>query len=274
MNILTIVESPSILANRLEHMDIMTDESIYHIINQTYNTFLSNIDDPCLDKLKKSSKFISILTQVMMNVELTLDQRIECNSLVYKEISANSDNQYIQKLYYILGLLINQNIVNKLIDIGLDKTLATYLAVVRKSSFKNKDNISRLNFSIMCNKLDLMTVQRISDIYCVVFNTVDDIRELFFNTVKDTFLKNNDEEWVTYDMIQVSSNINYAILSLLESLEITKLREILYDYANIVMIEDITQQDVRISFLNIDRSMFPNISLIHQEILENDKYLP
>ena len=274
MNTDSIVSSSNILAEKLANIDSMADEDIYKIIHESYQLILSDhINDSVMMPLRKSSRFISVLSQVIMDVELTLEQRIYCNSMIYKELS-ESENVYLQRVYYILGLLVNQNIVNKIIDVGVDKGLATYLAVVRKSSFSAKDNVSRLNFSIICAQPECMTTQRITDIYCTIFNTADEIKDLFLATVKDTFILTSNEDWITHDMIQVANNMNYAILSILESLPISKLRGILFDYANMVMIEDISRDEVRISLSHLDPNQFPNISIIRREIIEKDLYLP
>lgn len=275
MNIESLVTSTKMLADKLTNIDSMSDEAIYKIIHESYQLILSeHINDEQLTLLRKNSRFISILSQVIMDVELTLEQRIYCNSMIYKELS-DSDNPYSQRVYYILGLLVNQNMVNKILETGVDKGLAIYLAVVRKSSFNVKDNVSRLNFSIICAKPECMTTQRITDIYCAVFNTVDEIRDLFLSTVKDTFILTSNEEWITKDMIQIANNMNYAILSILESLPLFKLRSILYEYANIVMIEDITSDEVRISLANLDPNQFPYITIVKRELFEEKElYLP
>ena len=274
MDIDSIVTSSKLLADKLANIDTMMDEDIYKIIRNSYQLILSDhINDSEIMPLRKNSRFISVLSQVIMDIELTLEQRIYCNSMIYKELS-ESENVYLQRVYYILGLLVNQNMVNKIIEVGVDKGLATYLAVVRKSSFSAKDNVSRLNFSIICAEPECMTTQRITDIYCTIFNTTDEIKDLFLATVKDTFILTSNEDWITHDMITIATNMNYAILSILESLPITKLRGILFDYANMVMIEDISRDEVRIQLSHLDPNQFPNISIIRREIIEKDLYLP
>jgi hypothetical protein len=254
-----IVFDPVTLANRLKDIDNIPDEEIYLILKQSYQIFLSNaIHSQDLIFLRRNPKFITILSQVVIEVELTLEQRIYCNAMLYKEMS-ETDNTYLQKLYYILGLHANQNMTHKIMATGVDKVLSTYLAIIRKSSFDMKDNVSRLNFTIMCAKPEIMTIQRITDIYCAIFNTVSEIKELFLLIVRDTYVFTSKEKWITDDILKIANNMNYAVLSILESLKHDKLKGILKDYGNMADFDELTSNDVRFSFKKIDFSNFPNI---------------
>lgn len=267
----SIVSGPNVFANRLSNMDKLTDEEIYTIIKTSYDIFLSSsINDPCFDFLKQSTRFITILSQVITEIELTLEQRIYCNGMIYKELS-NTDNAYVQRVYYILGMLVNQTMVNKIMATSTEKIFAIYLAVLRESSFSQKDNVARLNFSILCASSSTMTIQHITDIYCALFNTIDEIKELFLLTIKDTYIFNSKEEWINSEVLQIASNMNYAILSLLESLPIAKLEPILTEYAHIILMEDLTEDDVRFSFRSMDLRSFPNIKLIVDKLNSIDE---
>jgi hypothetical protein len=208
--------------------------------------------------LRRNPKFITILSQVVIEVELTLEQRIYCNAMLYKEMS-ETDNTYLQKLYYILGLHANQNMTHKIMATGVDKVLSTYLAIIRKSSFNTKDNVSRLNFTIMCAKPEIMTVQRITDIYCAIFNTISEVKDLFLLIVRDTYVFTSEESWITEDILKIAYNMNYAVLSILESLDHEKLKAILKEYGNMAIIDELKTSDVRFSFKKLDFTNFPNI---------------
>lgn len=270
----SLVAGPNIFAERFSEMGNMTDEEIYSIIRSSYSVFFSSaIDSENLLSLRRNSRFLMILTQVLMEVELTLDERIYCNSMIYKEL-ANTDNPYMQKVYYTIGWIVNQNIVQELTKFGLSKTLSIYLATVRKSSFKARENISRLNFSIMCSDPKIMTVQMITNIYCVTFNTIDEIKDLFILTMKDTYVFHSTEEWVTPDLITVANNMNYAILSILDSLPVNKIKYILTEYSNMATIEDLTEDEVRFSFKLINLSEFSSLKGIVDLIISEEMILP
>lgn len=268
-----VVLSPDKLAHQLENIDTMPDESGYNIIKGNYQIFLSNaIDCQCFDTLKKSSKFINLLTQVCVEVDLTYEQRVYCNSMLYKEL-ANTDNPYMQKIYYILGWVVNREMVSRIMECGVDQVLATYLTITRKSTFNSKDNISRLNFSIMCANPDFMTVQKITDIYCAIFNNVSEVKDLFFLTIRDTYVFTSDEEWITKEILKVAHNMNYAVISLLDSLPISSLEKILTEYHNMAVIDDLDEEDVRFSFQKIDLNKFRHLAIVMTKMAEDNMIL-
>lgn len=274
MNIKSVVVGPTILAESLSNMNTMTDEQIYEIIKSSYSEFLSSyINSPCLLYLRRDSRFLSILSQVLMEADLTLEERVYANAMLYKELS-ETDNPYMQRVYFTLGLIVNQTVVNKIMAIGIDRTLAIYLAIVRKSSFTTKDNITRLNFTIMCATPKKMTVQKITDLYCVLFNDVIEIKDLFFLMIKDIYIFTSNEEWITSDILQVAHNMNNSMLSILESLSFSNLYSILYEYATMIVMENLTEDEVRFSFNNnIDPVQFPNITAVKSALIDKGLFV-
>ena len=274
MTMEAIVVGPNILAEQLKNIDQMNDEQIYTIINSSYSIFLSSsIDDPCLQFLRTNTRFLNILSQVLMENTLTIDQQIYCNSMIYKELS-KTENEYLKRVYYILAFTINYTVIDKLIKLGIKKGLAIYLATIYKSSFSNATNILRLNFSIICANSQVMTTQMITNIYCALFNTVDEIKDLFFAIMKDNMVFTSTEEWITEDMISVAHNINYSILSILETLPLNKLTNIFVEYSNMATIEDLKEDELRFSFRSINLEQFPIIKKLVCDMLDQQFVLP
>lgn len=275
LNTSEMVSGPTTLAKRLIKVEKLNDEFAYMLVKKEYKNFLSSmIDDPAFDKVKISSKFINALIQVCIECELTYEERIYCNSMIYKQLPKLS-NIYLRKIYYILGLVVNKTIVTKIMDeCHLDQILSSYLAVIRKSSFSKKENVARLNFSIMCLDPNLMTAQRITDLYCAVYNNSEDIKELFLNIVTDVYVYNSDEDWITDDILKTAKNMEIAILSILDSLDMNSIENILLEYSRIVMLNDLDTDEVRISFNKIDRNSFKNISIILNEFERKNIILP
>ena len=274
MTMEAIVAGPKILAEQLKNIDHMDDEQIYTIIKSSYSVFLSSsINDTCLQFLRTNTRFLNILSQVLMEVTLTADQQIYCNAMIYQELS-KTENEYLKRVYYILAFTINHSIIDKLLQLGIKKGLAIYLATISKSSFSNATNILRLNFSIVCANSNSMTIQMITNIYCTLFNTVDEIKELFFTIMKDTTVFTSTEEWITEDMIQVAYNINYAILSILETLPLNKLTNIFIEYSNMATIEDLKDDELRFSFKSVNLDLFPITKKLVSDMLEQQFVLP
>ena len=268
INTVDMVHSPSSLANVFLNIDSMSDEECYNILSKNYSVFLSKeINSPHFDRLRRSSRFISLLTQVCIEHDLTYEQRVYCNSMLYTELT-KTDNTYMQKVYYILGWVVNKDMVGKVMECNVDQVLATYLVISRKSTFNNKDNVSRLNFSIMCSSPETMTVQRITDIYCAIFNTVSDIKELFLLNIRDTYVFTSDEEWITPDILTVARNMDSAIISILDSLPVNALEKMLTEYNNMCIIDELDEDDVRFSFRDIDINKFRHIGIVMVRLAE------
>ena len=247
---------PQIIADRLKPILTEPEESGYLLLVSEYKNFLSNVNDhPCFDEFKSSSKFLALLTQVCISVQLTYEERVYCNAMIFDRINTANDVNKVMLLN--LGLVANRTMTSAFIKCGLDKTMATFLAVSRKSSFKPQECISRLNFTIMCTSPSLMTTKRITDIYCTSCNTEEDVYRLFTVTNKDILTQ---EDWVTQDHWTIYGRMNSAILSILESMNVEQLADILEAYYIYEVSKyELDREDVRIRFNDLDPMMFPNI---------------
>ena len=203
---------PEQIAEKLKPVLTLPEEEAYLILASQYKEFLSNInDDPCFNEFKKSARFLSLLSQVILAVQLTYEERVYCNAMIYKEINGASDT--LKVILINLGIVANRKMVQAFIDCGLDRTMSAFLAVARKSSFSKKDCISRMNFVILCTSKELMTTKRITDIYCASCTSLEDVYMLFIYTARDSFVydKNNDADWIEESHITIESNSLFYI---------------------------------------------------------------
>lgn len=270
-----LISGPISLAKIFSKIDNMNDEEAYDLIRKYYKEFFTNtILDTAYDSLKQSTRFINLLIQVCIDYTLSYEERVYCNSMVYNEFIKFNDKKYIQKLYFILGMVVNRTVTNRIMNCGIDSILSIYLAVARKSSFDKNTNISRLNFCITCSDPNVMTIQRITDLYCELFNTKEDIKDLFLNIAKDTYVFNSDDEWITDDILTIAKNMNIAILSILDTLDLDYIELILMKYHDMITIENIDESDARISFKYLNKNQYRSISLILDKLASKDIFLP
>lgn len=261
------------IAEKLNTINNMNEEEAYNLVKKEYKNFLSNIiNDPSLDDIKSNPKFIISLIQVCLETELALDERINCNSMIYKQLTTSSS--YMEKLYSFLGFIVNRNITNKLVHCGLSLSIASYLAVVRKSSFDINNNINRLNFSILCLGPEIMTIQRITDIYVSLSNTIEDIKTLFMVSMIDIYVSYSSNSSITDKMRYTNKNMNNALLSILESLKPHDIESILLEYSKMIENNMFDENDVRFSLSNIDSKLFPNIYYVVNSLYLKQVYLP
>lgn len=270
-----LISGPISLAKIFSKIDNMNDEEAYDLIRKYYKEFFTNtILDTAYDSLKQSTRFINLLIQVCIDYTLSYEERVYCNSMIYNEFIKFNDKKYIQKLYFILGMVVNRTVTNRIMNCGIDSILSIYLAVARKSSFDKNTNISRLNFCITCSDPNVMTIQRITDLYCELFNTKEDIKDLFLNIAKDTYVFNSDDEWITDDILTIAKNMNIAILSILDTLDLDYIELVLMKYHDMITIENIDESDARISFKYLDKNQYRSISLILDKLASKDIFLP
>lgn len=263
---------PEIIAQRLEPILTSSFEEGYKILKEEYKNFLSNVNDnPVFDKFKSNTNFLIVLSQVCISFPLSYEERVYCNAMIYKQM--NTANDFTKSILINIGFLINRTIVYKLMNCGLDIFLSTYIAVARKSSFDVKDNISRLNFCINCVGPQFMTVQRITDIYCAVADTYDEISELFYYLMNDPYVYISDAEWITPDVKQTAKNMDYAVINIIESLPTEVIERILMNYYNSCRMNRSTVDDVRFSFKHFEVLKFPKIASVLDQLSRTHIYL-
>ena len=145
----TLVDSgPTILAKRLSNLDRLPDEFAYRLVKQEYKSFLSYIDrSEELNFLKSNTRFLTYLIQVCMEETLSYEDRIYCNNMTHKIINNCEFNQ----------------------------VSSSYIAVARKSSFRQDENIIRLNSAIICIGLDPsnnISVDKIIKLFSTIYTNI------------------------------------------------------------------------------------------------------
>jgi hypothetical protein len=266
------VTGPQLIADKLRPILTEPEEAGYLILASEYKNFLSNVNDhPCFDEFKNSPKFLSLLTQVCLAKKLTYEERVYCNAMIFKQI--NTKDEFVKVMLINLGLAANRNMTESFVKCGLDRTMAVFLAVSRKSSFNSRDCISRMNFAIMCTSPALMTAQRISDIYCACCNNEEDVYNLFATTNKDTISRGT--EWYTQDHAIIESHMDSALVSILDTLPTKTLANILEAYYLYEISRyELDEDDVRIKFHALNPQQWPNISKALAMVEKKGYYVP
>ena len=264
---------PQSIADRLKPVLTLPDEEAYLVLAGEYRDFLSNVNDsPCFDEFKRSGRFVSLLTQVCLAYPLDYEERVYCNAMVYKGMGESSEP--LKALLLNLGHAANRTMVSAFKRCGLDRTLAIFLAVSRKSCFNPRDCISRMNLVIMCSSPEVMTVQRITDVYCASCATVEDVNRLFSNTIKDAFIYHSTDPWITPSHIAIAHRMDSALLSILESLGEVQIFNVLEEYHSNVSLFNLGEEDVRFSFKSLNCVAFPKIAKALDDMAKHQHYLP
>lgn len=265
---------PSLLAKRLGNLNRLPDEFAYRLVKQEYKSFLSYIDrSEELFYLKLDTRFLTFLIQVCMEETLSYEDRIYCNNMIYNMFPVN---QYVAKLYTFLSTVVNNNMTHKIINnCEFNHVSASYIAVARKSSFRQDENIVRLNSAIVCIGLDPsnnISTEKIINLFLTIYNNQRDLTELFLNILKDTYVYQSDDDWITPEVIYISNCINRAILTIIESQPINVIEEMMLRAYNMITIESLDHTDLRFSLRDIDKTMYPKILSVINNLTKKEVY--
>lgn len=207
------------IKNKLMNLDDLSDQGLYNLIYKTYTYLLDemfiskNVD--LIKFLYNNPRFLMNFNSVLSRDDIRLNylQGIYCNKLAYDFFTARGDkDRHIRALLINLVKTVNRGIIPSLIGLGLTEELATYLANARYSSNKESIQVKRLNLVIMNQSPDIMTVQRIVNIYGVLF---DRITPLFSGIMYDHWPA---EQLINSDIEEVYATINVALLEIVNNL--------------------------------------------------------
>lgn len=273
---IVVVGQAGALLDKLRNIDAMSEKETYELLKGSYSHILSDIFG-CNNRdyrfLLTSTKFLTILTQVVTEVQLTYDEIVHCNKFIYDYIVYAEQDEYVRKLTFMLGEAVNKSNSRKLLGCGIDEALAIFLAVANRSTFKDEVNIKRVNFTIATSDSEIMSVQRIINIYEVLFKRIG---KLFTTTMFDIGISTCDDSWVTQEVLEVNNNITLANLYILESMEPIEITRVLLNYAEeFKMIYGMNRNAVRFSLHDLkDRPNFIKIPIIVKQLEGDDIIVP
>jgi hypothetical protein len=234
---INIFNNPAINAGLLEqkinNIDAMPEREMFELVKHSYSNILKNIfstNDRNYLNMFMTSKFLTVLTQVVNVVQLTPQEKTYCNKLSYDYFTTSNTDPYIRQLFFTLSKSVNKEIIPALLAIGIPHDLAAYMALARYSSIQENVNIKRLNFIICTSNPEIMTEQMIVCIYEKLF---DRVTPLFEGIMFDVY---EEEEWMLdkstgdNNVMDIYSIISLAILTILNNMPLADIRKVLVSY--------------------------------------------
>ena len=220
--------TPDTLYTKMQNsFSSMSDKDAFKLVKDNYKLILSDIFDKKERKeVSKfipyftNSRFLSIMTQVMYTETPDEKSKRRLNKMCYDYIVLQSKDkdQYIVSLISALSRTINRDIIPMLCTIPLSEDMAATIALSRYSSEKENINIKRLNKVLMNQPLELLTEERIVNIYLKLF---DHVLPLFTGVMLDVSSPQN----MSSDAEEIYGMITLAMLDIMNELPIADIKK-------------------------------------------------
>lgn len=242
-----IKNTPPVQPKKVEPNFENLNSSIFH--NNIYNAinmseydlcvFLkNNMEALCKDIMEESTinyashfqndKFIDAFIKAVNSIPLNNSIITACNKITYDYFTSDNAIQTIKQKYLSMAKIVNRDMINRLIAIGLDENTASNLALCRKSSNNEKTNIKRLNFAIYFKDPEVMNEQMIVWIYEKMF---DRISELFQTVMLETYTDQQQKDFGD-NFMEVYGIVSLAVLCILNNMTSNNIRKVLIGYTS------------------------------------------
>lgn len=210
---------------------------VHTMDDYTLCTFLkNNIEALCQDIMKEqiapyashfqNEKFVNALIKAISSIPINNDIVVACNRVIYDYFTLENADKHIKQLYLTIAKIVNKNLINSLLSIGLDDDTASNLAICRHSSMNEKTNVKRLNFTIYFKDSEMMTEQKIVWIYEKMFDRVSDL----FQAIMFEVYTPQQEEVFNHNFPENYSTVSLAILCILNNMRSVDIRRVLLGY--------------------------------------------
>ena len=231
--------SRSVLLQNIHDIPTMSDAELenfiyYHfeaIINNAYNS------NNAAEYLKwfTNIRFLDIFINTLPKKFIDIDIAVKCNKLCYDYISlGNNDNTVVNRMVKISNT-INQAYMPKLLGIGINPKLASYILMARFSHLDFSICIRRVNYILITQPKTDKSYDIISQIFRVIY--ADDLlwgriyQYFMFDVIPERNEKDPQNHWVTPDVEELNSIINLVILDILNEKPINIIGTALRNYA-------------------------------------------
>lgn len=259
------------LVEKLKSIEVLSDNEIKNIIYRQYHTilnydlFLANEESRIVaQKLFTNERFLNALIICAQDLQLNDHQIICCNKLAYDYIALypiTEKNQTISSLLMELSFRVNFKTVLPLSAlIGVDN--AKYLAMLRKSSFKEEKNIIRVNRFLIKSGLELKESDMI-DIYSKLYTHISSLFiTTMFTIAEDNYTK---LEFLRYE------EMSKALIDILDSMPSAEIKIVLSNYVSSYLLNG--EPPIRFSMKNIHES-YGRIKQVINNLLEEGIIVP
>lgn len=271
-NMNNLKSNENVYKTALSSLDTIDEKELYEIVKTSYHNILKNVfNKPTEEALSTitNPKLIKCLTHVFNSVNISYDEKIYCNKLVYDYITSDNHDTYIKDLLMMMIKIVNKDDILKLQSINIPESTANYIALAKSSSFVEELNIKRMNFVICQSHEKYMNTQTIVYIY---EKMCSNLSPLFIGTMFDVY--NDEEYWATNELMEIYASCSLAVLHMLNNSPAQSIKTVLLQYTetfNKMYKNDISR--VRFSLKSIS-SDFGRILMAIEELEFSGSVIP
>lgn len=222
--------SDTILLDKLKKSNEIPCKDLFIIIKNSIDKIINNIlknnDSEFIDFFTDKD-FLSTINKVLLDIDIE-DSYILCiNKIIYDYLTIADKDNDIKNLLLSIGKNINKKDLPHIVAIGIPEDIALSILIARYSTSNQIIAVKRVNFILTTSPIEIMTENNIMEIYNRIFNQMT---PLLIGTMLDVY--NDEEEWITDDIMEIYSCISIIVLTLLNDMPINDIRDVISEYNN------------------------------------------
>ena len=260
---------PEYTSNSLDHYGRLrsigsntSEGEIFDILKNSYPVLLSEEvvkkNKDLVRNLFTNDKVLLMLDKLLSNTLITQEQRVYLNKIIYSMIINNvTTSEYAYSL--LMSIAKNNNPEAGTLALYLPTNVANALAVMRNSSFKEMNNVRRVNdFMLHSLSLNDNTEQTIVNIYDTLYRSVTSLFEGIMIDVKDMPSLSETER-------EIYGLQGIAILDIIEQMPIQYIEKVLTTYYGDLHMTFL-DCPTRFSLLSIAACDYPRITDVNKRV--------
>lgn len=260
---------PEYTSNSLDHYGRLrsigsntSEGEIFDILKNSYPVLLSEEvvkkNKDLVRNLFTNDKVLLMLDKLLSNTLITQEQRVYLNKIIYSMIINNvTTSEYAYSL--LMSIAKNNNPEASTLALYLPTNVANALAVMRNSSFKEMNNVRRVNdFMLHSLSLNDNTEQTIVNIYDTLYRSVTSLFEGIMIDVKDMSSLSETER-------EIYGLQGIAILDIIEQMPIQYIEKVLTTYYGDLHMTFL-DCPTRFSLLSIAACDYPRITDVNKRV--------
>lgn len=230
----------SVFIQSINDIPTMNDTELENFIYYHFEEIINNAysgSSNSLEYLKwfTDIRFLDVFINTLQRKFIDTDIAVKCNKLCYDYMSLDKNEQAIVNRLIKISNIINQSYMPKLLGLGINPKLASYILIARFSHLDLSICVRRVNYILITQPKTDRSYDIISQIFRIIYFNDSLWIRIFQYFMFDVIPERNENDpgthWVTPDVEEINSIINLVILDILNEKPIDIIGAALRNYA-------------------------------------------